>query len=563
MNTDLIIVENHRIIKIGIIDSGIDSKAFCSCLISGGSIRKIDDNYTFMSGEYQDEIGHGTGIAGIIYKNNSYIDMFIIKVFYDSLIADAKQLSIAISQCVDNGCSIINISAGCFHKNDELERACQYAYDKNVCIVAAYSNGSGSYYPASYPNCIGVWGVPYHKKKEFYIEIDQVEGITCYARGDMQRVKWINDQSVFMSGDSFAAAHITSIISQLLSTSSVESLENLVNKMMLLRTNNLPIVATSRGEYHLQTFSQQDREEARQALKDYQFILWPETVIAYGGKSTIDEKNLKLLSCKIKNFYEDSNLFYKATQQLPSNIGLLLIDKLPICAIKDVNWEKVVSRQIISYHPDAIDYMALNIPVSLCNKEKEVIFDLPTYECISKKIRVESWEVRSPIVGIIGDIKNKESYQFDLAVQHISEKLRSIGYRVVRIDANKNVFLYEDGFSFPIFSITSDVLSYPYIIRYIEKLLDFIYEPDIIIVSGNLYFSDSEPELLLKSYNFLFAATLEAIIPLNINEHYDAIRAVVNSFTKAPIISSKTHLEEYTTDYICDDIIAYFSESNK
>ena len=167
MNTDFPIDENNRVLKIGIIDSGIDSNIFYPCSISGGNVCKIGNDYTFKLGEYQDEIGHGTAIAGIIYKNNADVELCIIKVFYDVLIADAKQLSIAIRQCVDHGCDIINISAGCFYKNDELERACLYAYNKNVYIVAAYSNGSGLYYPASYPSCIGVWGVPYHKKMNF------------------------------------------------------------------------------------------------------------------------------------------------------------------------------------------------------------------------------------------------------------------------------------------------------------------------------------------------------------------------------------------------------------
>lgn len=562
MNTDFPIDEKNRVLKIGIIDSGIDSNIFYPCSISGGNVCKIGNDYTFKLGEYQDEIGHGTAIAGIIYKNNADVELFIIKVFYDVLIADAKQLSIAIRQCVDHGCDIINISAGCFYKNDELERACLYAYNKNVYIVAAYSNGSGLYYPASYSSCIGVWGVPYHKKNEFYIEVDEVEGITCYARGDMQRVKWINNQSIFMSGDSFAAAHISSIIAQLLTTSSITTFEDLINKMMLLRTNKLPIVPISRGEYCLQTFSQQDREEAKQALRDYQFVLWPETVIAFGQRSTISKQYLKLFPCKIKFFYEDSNLFFKAAQELPSNIGLLLIDKLPVYSIKDIDWEKVFNRKIISYAPDAIDYITMNIPTSISNEHKKTIFDLPAYEHISKKIKVELWEVKAPIVGIIGDIKNKNNYKFDFWVQHISEKLRLTGYRVVRIDVNKNVYLYEDGFTFPIFSITSDILSYPYIVRYIEKLLDFIYEPDIIIISGNLYFSDADPELLLKSYSFLFAATVEAVIPLNNNERYDVIQTAINSFTKAPIIRSKMPLEKYTTNDICEDIITYFSESD-
>ncbi|XWK87189.1 MAG: S8 family peptidase [Phormidium sp.] len=131
---------------------------------------KFVKGYDFVNDkeEATDDNGHGTHVAGTIAQstNNNY---GVAGVAYEASIMPLKVLSgygggtvadiaEAIRFAADNGADVINLSLGGAGESQVLEEAVNYAYNKNVVVVAAAGNENrnSASYPARYPHVISV-----------------------------------------------------------------------------------------------------------------------------------------------------------------------------------------------------------------------------------------------------------------------------------------------------------------------------------------------------------------------------------------------------------------------
>ncbi len=208
---------DKQVVKVAIIDSGIDISHPSIGMIAGGvNILINKDGHFIYSSEVTDCIGHGTACAGIIRKKAPDAALYSVRIFNEFLIADGRALIAAIQWCIDNEMDVVNLSLGTtdvtFKK--ALQKVCRKAVDAGVILVAAESNDGGESYPAVFSAVIGVTGGAIHEPDGFYYRKDQ--RIECVARGDEQRVCWLNGKHIMTGGNSFAAPHITGIIAHLL-----------------------------------------------------------------------------------------------------------------------------------------------------------------------------------------------------------------------------------------------------------------------------------------------------------------------------------------------------------
>ena len=122
---------------------------------------------------------------------------------------------------------VVNLSLGTtdvtFKKS--LQKVCRKAVDAGVILVAAESNDGRESYPAVFPEVIGVTGGAIYEPDGFYYRKDQ--RIECVARGDEQRVCWLNGKYIMTGGNSFAAPHITGIIAHLLEQHPICSVQDI------------------------------------------------------------------------------------------------------------------------------------------------------------------------------------------------------------------------------------------------------------------------------------------------------------------------------------------------
>ena len=206
---------NGEGVLVAVIDTGVDSDHEDL----GGRV-VVSINLT-SSPTADDICGHGTHVAGIIAaSSNNGIGIaglapasciMSIKVADDEGRTGAKVMAEGIRWAVDNGASVINISAEFFEPSPDLEEAINYAWEQGALVIAAAGNQGNQtpVYPACYENCIAVAAsspdgtlAPLSNYGDW---VDVVApGFEIYSTLP-------GDSYGYKSGTSFAAAHVSGL----------------------------------------------------------------------------------------------------------------------------------------------------------------------------------------------------------------------------------------------------------------------------------------------------------------------------------------------------------------
>jgi minor extracellular serine protease Vpr len=133
-------------IKIAIIDTGVDFNH--PDLFGWGPDGKVVGGYNFIQeGEPPlDTNGHGTQVAGVIAADGQAIGMapkakiLAYKVSEDGEGVSAELITKAIEKAIEDGANIINISLGVNKTNAKIDRAINFALEKEIFVVTAAGN---------------------------------------------------------------------------------------------------------------------------------------------------------------------------------------------------------------------------------------------------------------------------------------------------------------------------------------------------------------------------------------------------------------------------------------
>ncbi len=133
-------------IKIAVIDTGVDFNH--PDLFGWGPEGKVAGGYNFIQrGEPPlDENGHGTQVAGIIAADGHATGIapkskiLAYKVSEDGEGVSSELIVEAIEMAIKDGADIINISLGVNKTNSKIERAVNYALEKEIFVVTAAGN---------------------------------------------------------------------------------------------------------------------------------------------------------------------------------------------------------------------------------------------------------------------------------------------------------------------------------------------------------------------------------------------------------------------------------------
>ena len=148
---------------VAVIDSGIyaDHPDLTGKVLPGYDYLRRDP-------DPDDEVGHGTAVAGIIAAHADdaqgiagaapSVKLLPLKVG-DASGASSATIAEAIYAAVEQGADVINLSLGADTPSATLERAIDYAYEQRVVVVAAAGNKPDAVtFPASYAKTISVGG---------------------------------------------------------------------------------------------------------------------------------------------------------------------------------------------------------------------------------------------------------------------------------------------------------------------------------------------------------------------------------------------------------------------
>ncbi len=145
---------------VAVVDTGIDfsHSYFKNRIVTGYDIYDNDNNP-------QDTNGHGTHVASTVLDVagfNSNIKVMSVKIFGDGEdYTTSGAVARGIEYAVDHGADVINLSVGGAHSSDVEQNAVNYAYRKNVSVVAAAGNeqlnlDNNDYVPAGLDHVITV-----------------------------------------------------------------------------------------------------------------------------------------------------------------------------------------------------------------------------------------------------------------------------------------------------------------------------------------------------------------------------------------------------------------------
>lgn len=202
-----------------------------------------------------DDHGHGTNVAGIALASgnnatgyagmNWNAQIMTCKVLDDENNGFYSWWAEAMYYAVDNGASVINLSAGGFGSSNLLEQAINYAYLNNVPVVVSSGNSNSVIeYPAKYENAFAIGStnaddtrsVPFFWNattgSNFGAELDFVApGNYIYGLSYSSNSNF----NSYWGGTSQAAPHVTGLISLLLSVDETLTIDEI--RMILEETS--------------------------------------------------------------------------------------------------------------------------------------------------------------------------------------------------------------------------------------------------------------------------------------------------------------------------------------
>ena len=225
----------HAQVKVAVLDTGIDldHPELVHCLLPGFDFVNIISGANQFVGDYlgydpdaDDEVGHGTHVAGIIGAKGLSMSPGVVpncKIIPVRVLGAMKKgsgrvgaglvgnINAGIKWAVDQGADVINMSLGIVHEGGGLphEDVVQYAKDHGVTIVAATGNDGQNalYYPSALPYVIGVGAMndSFVHVAPFSTYGDQVDFV---APGTEIYSTYLKGQYAFSTGTSHSAPFV-------------------------------------------------------------------------------------------------------------------------------------------------------------------------------------------------------------------------------------------------------------------------------------------------------------------------------------------------------------------
>jgi type VII secretion-associated serine protease mycosin len=158
-------------VTVAVIDSGVDGDHVD---LSGQVLPGIDLVRAGGGDGHADAVGHGTTVAGLIAGRGDDDEGVLglapgakilpVRVLdAENRYDDARVVAHAVRWSVDHGAEVVNLSLGGSVTSPELADALDYAFEKDVVVVACTGNDSpmtnAVWYPAREPGVIAVTGL--------------------------------------------------------------------------------------------------------------------------------------------------------------------------------------------------------------------------------------------------------------------------------------------------------------------------------------------------------------------------------------------------------------------
>ncbi|RHW43597.1 peptidase S8 [Neobacillus notoginsengisoli] len=203
-------------ITIALVDTGVDldHPDLKNRIVRGYNVLKDnndpnDDNGhgTHVAGIIASETNNGRGVAGITWYNKIMPVKAMGKKGYGTTFDIAK----GIYWATDNGAKVINLSLGNYQPSRALKEAIDYAYSRDVVLVAAAGNDHSRQrtYPASYPQVLAVSAIDHEGALAEFSNYGTYVDVA--APGVYIPSTYFKKQYAALSGTSMASPHVAGL----------------------------------------------------------------------------------------------------------------------------------------------------------------------------------------------------------------------------------------------------------------------------------------------------------------------------------------------------------------
>ncbi len=204
-------------IRVTIVDSGVNPwHSHVQGVEGGRSFLLGESGGVEESEDYQDELGHGTAIAGVIRERSPSARLQAFKIFHRELYASSAVLLAALERAIRIDSKIIHLSLGTEQPGvrGDLARLCKEADERDIVIVAAARGPEDDVLPACLRTVIGVyWNSSCEQGSVVHHPHMPVE---FGAYGRPRAIPGL-PQEMNLKGNSFAAARVTALATAYLS----------------------------------------------------------------------------------------------------------------------------------------------------------------------------------------------------------------------------------------------------------------------------------------------------------------------------------------------------------
>ena len=378
----------------------------------------------------EDRIGHGTAVLDIINRHTKGAKYFIIKIFEEELSAEEELFLFALRYVCDHvPCRIVNISCGitsCNHRK-ELEGLCNALAKRGTVVVSAFENAGSISYPAALDMVIGVDDDLICKKHDDVVIVKN-SPVNVFAYGGMQRVRWTLPAYIFVSGTSYACAHVTAIIKKSGCADIREALQYL-------------------EEVSLQTLCFEKEENGKDDR--IPFCMKKAILIPYNKEIHSLVNNQDLLDFKITGIYDAAKL---------GNVGRS-IGEFKVKDWKEIEWEADFDTVIIGHLRLLSELMkedCMDLLLAQCRKYHKNVYAFDSLEGYAEKLVSQKsfyprlpvyqnnhfgrlYTISVPVLGIFGTSSQQGKYTLQLALRRM---LLEEGYRVGQLGTEPSALLF-------------------------------------------------------------------------------------------------------------------------
>jgi subtilisin family serine protease len=206
-------------VRVCIVDSGVDPagprlgdvRLFAATLAP-----EPETCWSVTEDDLGDVAGHGTACAGIVRGLAPACELTSVRVLGGTLRGNGEALLSALEWAVRERFDLVNVSLSTRRElfKERLHDLADQAWYAGVTLVSAAHNSPVDSYPWRFPSVISVGA--HAVADPAHVESNPAPPVDFFAHGVDVPVPWVGGVSRRVSGNSFAAPHITGLCARIL-----------------------------------------------------------------------------------------------------------------------------------------------------------------------------------------------------------------------------------------------------------------------------------------------------------------------------------------------------------